>query len=185
MSTDEPSIRDRSKENAPSRWSLRPTIRLTFAEATVTRRVINLRHSVLGASRTLGGSDRAVKTLGEGLVANCEVFFAHRVELRMPALALVSPEKKNGRARWPGRKVFAEPGTLSSTFPTNLPLSRCAPRGASSYRRPVLGAAALYANPDLPIKSRAQENRRNLRPISRGCPQARPVVESGPSIARV
>ena len=95
---------DGSKENAPSRWSLRPTIRLTSAEATVTRRVINLRHSVLGASRTLGSHHRAVKALRSRLVANCEVFFSHRVKLRMTALALVPSEKENGRARRPGRK---------------------------------------------------------------------------------
>ncbi len=69
---------DRSKENAPSRWSLRPTIRLTSAEAAVTRRAINLRHSVLGASRTLGGCTKPVKDFGGGLVANCGVFFSHR-----------------------------------------------------------------------------------------------------------
>ena len=62
----------------------------------------------------------------------------------------------------PGRK-FAEPGTLSSTFPTNVPLPRTAPRGASTYRRPVLGAAALYANPDTPIKVVSEGNARKLR----------------------
>ena len=50
-----------------------------------------------------------------------------------------SREEKGPGARTSGHK-FAEPGTLSSTFPTNLPLPRSAPRGASSYRRPVLGA---------------------------------------------
>ena len=43
----------RRKENAPSRLRPRPTFRLTTAEATTTRRAINLRHSVLGASGTL------------------------------------------------------------------------------------------------------------------------------------
>jgi hypothetical protein len=35
---------------------------------------------------------------------------------------------------------FAEPGTLSSTAPTDFPLPRTAARVASFYRRPVLGA---------------------------------------------
>ena len=38
------------------------------------------------------------------------------------------------------RSQFAEPGTLSSTSPTHRPLPRRAHRGASSYRRPDLGA---------------------------------------------
>jgi len=113
------------------------------------------------------------QALRSRLVAICGVFFSHRVKLRLRALALV-PLEENGRARRPGRKEFAEPGTLSSTFPTNRPLPRSAPRGASSYRRPVLGAAALYANPDMPIKSRVQENRRNLRPISQRLPAGPP-----------
>jgi hypothetical protein len=47
---------------------------------------------------------------------------------------------------------FAEPGTLSSTFPTNLPLPRSAPRGASSYRRPVLGAVGNLRHRTGPFK---------------------------------
>ncbi len=42
------------QRNAPSRLRPRPTFRLTTAEATTTRRAINLGHSVLGASGTLG-----------------------------------------------------------------------------------------------------------------------------------
>ena len=42
-----------AKRNAPSRLRPRPTFRLTAAEATTTRRAINLRRSVLGASGTL------------------------------------------------------------------------------------------------------------------------------------
>ena len=48
-------------KNAPSRWRPRPTFRLTTAEATTTRRAINLRHSVLGASGTLGTGRQPVK----------------------------------------------------------------------------------------------------------------------------
>jgi hypothetical protein len=52
--------------------------------------------------------------------------------------------RKRAGPEGPTARKFAEPGTLSSTFPTNLPLPRSAPRGASSYRRPVLGAAGMY-----------------------------------------
>jgi hypothetical protein len=53
---------------------------------------------------------------------------------------------------------FAEPGTLSSTFPTNLPLPRSAPRGASSYRRPVLGAVRNLGDRTCPIKGVGKRN---------------------------
>lgn len=146
-------------KSAPSRCRLRPAIRLTSAEASVTRRTISLGRSVLGASRTLGGDPRSVKAFHARLVANCGVFFSHRVKLRIDALARVLRRRKRGRACRPGRKEFAEPGTLSSTFPTNFPLPRSAPRGASSYWRPVLGAAALYANQATPFKPRPNESR--------------------------
>ncbi len=91
-------------------------------------------------------------------------------------------EEENGRAQGPAaRRRFAEPGTLSSTFPTNLPLPRSAPRGASTYRRPVLGAAALYANPDLSIKVASERIRRNLRRNSSFRAQR---SESGSSLTR-
>ena len=63
---------------------------------------------------------------------------------------------REGRKKGPGTKArpqeFAEPGTLSSTFPTNLPFPRSAPRGASSYRRPVLGAGGNLRHETRPIK---------------------------------
>ena len=55
----------RSTKNAPSRWRLRPAFRLTAAEATASRRTINLRRSVLGASRTLGLLPKGVKAISE------------------------------------------------------------------------------------------------------------------------
>ena len=125
-----------SKENAPSRWSLRPTIRLTSAEATVTRRVINLRHSVLGASRTLGGGLDAVKRRSSALVANCDVFFSHRVALRIDELARVSVRKKGPgtcpAANSPSRERFRPPSRRTFRFrvlllgglrPTGVPCS--------------------------------------------------------------
>ena len=91
-------------KNAPSRWRLRPTFRLTAAEATAYRRAINLWRSVLGASRTLGSWRVPVKAVARRLVANCGLFFSNRVELRFSACDLAPTEKKKGRAHRPGRK---------------------------------------------------------------------------------
>ncbi len=92
--------------NAPSRCRLRPAIRLTSAEAGATRRTINLGRSVLGASRTLGGSSTRVKASRDMLAAICEVFFSHMVELRSQVHALVDREKKKGRANAkPDRRI--------------------------------------------------------------------------------
>jgi len=72
--------------------------------------------------------------------------------LRLAVCALAAP----GEEKRPDPRVrpqeFAEPGTLSSTFPTNLPLPRSAPRGASSYRRPVLGAGRNLGDRTSPRK---------------------------------
>jgi hypothetical protein len=48
------------QRNAPNRLRPRPAFRLTTAEATATRRAINLRRSVLGASATLGIANSTV-----------------------------------------------------------------------------------------------------------------------------
>ncbi|CAN5791051.1 hypothetical protein BH20ACT14_BH20ACT14_18270 [soil metagenome] len=124
-----------SKESAPSRWSLRPTIRLTSAEAGVTRRVINLRHSVLGASRTLGGCPHSVKAFDGGLVANCEIFFSHRVKLRVHPLALEPGEEKKepgtrpGHRYSPSRERFRPPSRQTVRFRVVL-LGGLRPTGA-------------------------------------------------------
>jgi hypothetical protein len=148
----------RAQRNAPSRLRLRPTFRLTAAEATADRRAINLGHSVLGASRTLWGAARVVKASESELLANCDLFFSHRIELRTEVHALHRREKKKGPSTKARPKEFAEPGTLSSTFPTNLPLPRSAPRGASSYRRPVLGAGRNLGHRTCPIKGCRRRN---------------------------
>ena len=87
--------------------------------------------------------------------------------LRPDRCALSTREKK----KRPGAKArpqrFAEPGTLSSTFPTNLPLPRSAPRGASSYRRPVLGAGRNLWQETCPIKG---VQRRNFSQFAAGSP---------------
>ena len=62
----------RTKENAPSRWRLRPASRLTSAEAGAGRRAINLGYSVLGAVATLRSGDRVVKHSEEESSANSE-----------------------------------------------------------------------------------------------------------------
>jgi hypothetical protein len=87
---------------------------------------------------------------------NLRSFLFAQVELRSFVLALVAREVKKGPGPQGPAAKFAEPGTLSSTFPTNLPLPRTAPRGASIYRRPVLGAAGLYADPPTAIKGLAE-----------------------------
>jgi hypothetical protein len=145
-------------QNAPSRWRLRPAFRLTSAEAGADRRAINLGRSVLGASRTLGGTPEAVKAPGGELLASCDFFFSHRVKLRLKRSALATLEEEKGPGTNARPQEFAEPGTLSSTFPTNLPLPRSAPRGASSYRRPVLGAGRNLRHRTGPIKGVARRN---------------------------
>src|SRR5687768_15764127 len=85
-------------------------------------------------------------------------FLFTMVMLRPARCALPAQEKK----KRPGAKArpqeFAEPGTLSSTFPTNLPLPRSAPRGASSYRRPVLGAGRNLWPRTCPVKGVRETN---------------------------
>ena len=53
---------------------LRPTSRLTFAEASADRGAINLRRSVLGAHGNLGRATRFVKCLNSGKVRNLRSF---------------------------------------------------------------------------------------------------------------
>jgi hypothetical protein len=140
-----------ANENAPSRWRLRPASRLTAAEATADRRTFNLGRSVLGASRNLGTPGNGVNRRKIELVAICDFSLRNGHTAVEPACSTVRGEKKGpgAHARPQG---FAEPGTLSSTFPTNLPLPRSAPRGASSYRRPVLGAGRNLGDRTCPRK---------------------------------
>jgi hypothetical protein len=76
----------------------------------------------------------------------------------------VREEKRPSAMARPQR--FAEPGTLSSTFPTNLPLPRSAPRGASSYRRPVLGAGRNLGHRTCPIKGVRARNFAQIAPAA-------------------
>ena len=69
-------------------------------------------------------------------------------------------------------KEFAEPGTLSSTFPTGFPLSRTAARGASSYRRPVLGARSNLCNRTCPFKGGDPRSSRKLHTSRSGLARA-------------
>ena len=106
------------RKSAPRPVHLRPTSRPTAAEATAARRAINLRRSVLGAIGRL----RVVSTARQVDVetakhAICDFSFTTRTQLRRVAHAL--PKQDQG---------FAEPGALSSTSPTDLPLPRTALR---------------------------------------------------------
>jgi len=164
-------VSDDPKRNAPSRWRPRPASRLTFAEAIACRGAINLGRSVLGAVTTLGGRASHVKAVSSELFANCAVFFSHRSDCDQPCVLWLFERQEKGRTQAPGRKRFAEPGTLSSTFPTNLPLPRSAPRGASSYRRPVLGAGRNLRKATCPIKGCLNELLANcVRVLSRSRP---------------
>jgi hypothetical protein len=110
-----------ARKNAPSRWLLRPTSRLTSAEATADRRAINLRRSVLGASRTLGRQGCPVKGIrrrGKGKARKLRTFLYAYADLPSALCAL---ERKRVQE-------FAEPGALSSTPPSDLPLARTASR---------------------------------------------------------
>ena len=141
-----------SKEKAPSRWRLRPASRLTAAEAATTRRAINLGRSVLGASRTLGGSLGARQDVREANFSQIAIFSFHNSRTAHGSVCSGRSREEKGPGTKARPQEFAEPGTLSSTFPTNLPLPRSAPRGASSYRRPVLGAGRNLGEETCPCK---------------------------------
>jgi hypothetical protein len=94
-------------KNAPSRLRPRPTFRLTTAEATTTRRAINLGHSVLGASGTLWTRRLPVKHLFDRIRRNLR-----QVPLRPPLL----PSTTN---RLRTTTKCTEPVASSSGFPTD------------------------------------------------------------------
>ena len=76
------------RKSTPRRWLPRPTSQPTAAEATVCRRAINLRRSVLGAHGTLRPRDRGVKCVPIAKPALCVVFLSHSMSLRLSACAL-------------------------------------------------------------------------------------------------
>ena len=104
------------------------------------------------------GFGEPVKAPGRQLVANCVLFFSQQACCTAKPVLWIREGRKNGRTRRTRPQEFAEPGTLSSTFPTNLPLPRSAPRGASSYRRPVLGADRNLRHRTCPIKGVRRRN---------------------------
>jgi hypothetical protein len=75
---------------------------------------------------------------------------------------LWQPKRPVDVAADPLEQEFAEPGTLSSTVPTDLPLPRTAAREASSYRRPVLGAGGNLRHGTCPFKRVLHETLRKL-----------------------
>ena len=108
-----------------------------------------LRTRCIAHSREVVRARQGVET---GTCRKLRCFLFTTAMLRLAACALATP----GEEKRPDPRVrpqeFAEPGTLSSTFPTNLPLPRSAPRGASSYRRPVLGAGRNLGDRTCPRK---------------------------------
>jgi hypothetical protein len=106
-----------ARRSAPRPVLLRPASRPTAAEATAARRAINLRRSVLGAIRRLRSPATPVKPAGKRIPALCVLFFTIRTYLRYDGHALHERDQR-----------FAEPGALSSTSPTDLPLPRTALR---------------------------------------------------------
>jgi hypothetical protein len=89
---------------------------------------------------------------------NLRFFLFARVVLRREALALESSSGKETAEHECSAARFAEPGTLSSTVPTDLPLPRTAAREASSYRRPVLGAGGTLRQRSHVLQDPARRN---------------------------
>jgi hypothetical protein len=95
---------DSPQRNAPGRWRLRPAFRLTAAEATATRRTINLGRSVLGALTTLWATSSRVKAPEDRVDAICELFFSHRSNCGSLHVLWNLSKNEKGRALRPGRK---------------------------------------------------------------------------------
>ena len=141
------------KRNAPSRWRLRPASRLTAAEAIACRGAINLGRSVLGAIGTLGERASYVKALASELLRNLRSFlFAQSRTAINRMCSGHSREEKRAGHEGPAARKFAEPGTLSSTFPTNLPLPRSAPRGGFVLPAPRARRSRNVRQRTCPIK---------------------------------
>ena len=141
------------KENAPSRLRPRPTFRLTTAEATTTRRAINLRHSVLGASGTLWTGWRPVKHRSDRIHRNLRprgraapgvVRYVRGSRSRGAGeLDLASPPKtgpqRNAPSRWRLRPAFRLTAAEAAADRRAINLGRSV-LGASRTLRGRLGA---------------------------------------------
>ena len=68
------------------------------------------------------------------VVANCALLFSQQVDWTLGVCSSFVMWTKRLVTQGPAAR-FAEPGTLSSTFPTNVPLPRSAPRGVPPSRR--------------------------------------------------
>ena len=138
----------RTKENAPSRWRPRPTFRLTTAEATTTRRAINLGHSVLGASGTLWAGSSPVKNHSDEIPRNLRP----TLQALIPAAdsdhrrTRQAPDQRNAPGRWrlrpASRLTSAEAG---------------ADRRAINLGRSVLGASPMLGVLSGPVKAAKSE----------------------------
>ena len=116
------------QRNAPSRWRLRPAFRLTSAEASATRRAINLGRSVLGASRIYEPETR-VKGLADEFCAICDNSFSAAVSvgrLVRSGGGLARPRPSVHADQTSGtRQKCTEPVAPSSGFPTDRRRSDC------------------------------------------------------------
>ena len=113
----------------------RPTSRLTAAEATACRRAINLRRSVLGALGTLGPRSTPRQATSRSEMRSLRTFLYTTHTLASDVVC----SRKDGTKDSPSRVRFRPLSRLTFRF-------RVRPSGrASSYSRPVLGAAAIYA----------------------------------------
>ena len=74
--------------------------------------------------------------------------------------------RKRAGPEGPTARKFAEPGTLSSTFPTNLPLPRSAPRGGFVLPAPRARRSRNVRKETCPIKGSRNETSRKLRNVA-------------------
>ena len=115
--------------------ALRPTFRLTTAEATTTRRAINLRHSVLGASRTLWTGSHPVKHHSDDVFYSC----GHVLRYAAPPSALCV------RLLWPCRRGVASDG-FTCTVHTRATPEEGRVRKAS-YNRDLSSPSSSFYGP--------------------------------------
>jgi hypothetical protein len=94
-----------------------PVLRLTSPLRVMPAVEPSLGRNQLGAIATLGAVSTGVKGVGNGLLANCALFFLRSRSLRWSLCALERSDQH-----------FAEPGMLSSTTPVDRPLPRSASR---------------------------------------------------------
>ena len=109
--------RSRNKKRTELASPFVPVLRLTSPLRVMPAVEPSLGRNQLGAIANLGAVSTAVKGVGNGLPANCGLFFLRSKDLRGALCALERLDQH-----------FAEPGMLSSTTPADRPLPRSASR---------------------------------------------------------